>query len=178
MKVYLFIILIWLPTITMIGQPTKEQIQQVEDAKKEVKKMKGKPFPDFELTTMDGEVITKEDAAGKILLINFWFTSCKPCIMEMPEMNEMVKGFNSEEIIFLAPTFDNGALVSKFLDKRDFDYQIIPDVKDFCLEMNVRSYPTHFIVNREGIIEKVIIGYSSMTVRALKKTAHKLLKSE
>ncbi|WP_370086196.1 TlpA family protein disulfide reductase [Ekhidna sp.] len=178
MKIHFYILLIYLPAIALVGQPTKEQIKAVETAKKEVKRMKGQPFPDFALTTLEGTVITKEDTKGKILLVNFWFSRCKPCIMEMPEMNEMVKELKDEEIIFLAPTFDDAELVDKFLDKRDFDYHIIPNVKDFCLEMNVRSYPTHFIVNREGIIEKVIIGYSSMTVGALKKTARKLLKSE
>ena len=172
----LFLIII---TLCVQAQaPTKQQIKQVEDAKKEVKKMKGKSFPDFELTTLDGQIITKEDAKGKILLVNFWFTRCKPCIMEMPEMNEMVDEFKDEEILFLAPTFDDERMVNAFLKKRNFDYQIIPDVKDFCLELNVRSYPTHFIVNREGNIEKVIIGYSSVTVGTLKRSIRKLLNSE
>jgi peroxiredoxin len=159
-------------------QPTKEQIRQVEDAKKEVKRMKGQPFPEFELTTLDGETFTKEQLKGKIFLVNFWFTRCRPCIMEMPEMNEMVEEFQDEGIIFLAPTFDDEQQVRNFLAKRDFIYQSIPDVKDFCLEMNVRSYPTHFVVDREGNIDKVVIGYSVMTVKALKKSIQKLLKSE
>ncbi|MEP5104786.1 MAG: hypothetical protein ABJQ84_09215, partial [Ekhidna sp.] len=90
----------------------------------------------------------------------------------------MVQSFAAEGIVFLAPTFDDHVTVKKFLQKREFEYQIVPDVKDFCLEMNVRSYPTHFVVNREGTIEKVVIGYSSMTVGALRKSIRKLLKSE
>lgn len=157
-------------------QPTEEQIRQVEEAKKEVKRMKGQPFPDFELTSLDGTVYTKDELKGKILLVNFWFSRCTPCIQEMPEMNEMVDEFKDEDIVFLAPTFDNEDQVNKFLTRRDFKYDIVPDVKDFCLEMNVRSYPTHFVVNREGTIEKVIIGYSVMTVKGLKKSIRKLLK--
>ncbi|MEQ9009077.1 MAG: TlpA disulfide reductase family protein, partial [Ekhidna sp.] len=101
-----------------------------------------------------------------------------PCIKEMPEMNEMVEEFKNEGIVFLAPTFDDEQQVRKFLEKREFIYESIPDVKDFCVEMNVRSYPTHFVVNREGIIDKVVIGYSVMTVGTLKKSIRKLLKSE
>ncbi|MEP1033273.1 TlpA disulfide reductase family protein [Ekhidna sp.] len=160
------------------SQPTEEQIQQVAEAKKEVKKMKGKSFPDFTLTTLDGTSYTKEELKGKILLVNFWFSRCTPCIMEMPEMNEMVSEFKNENIVFLAPTFDDLEKVNKFLGKREFLYEIVPDVKDFCLALNVRSYPTHFVVNRDGVIEKVIIGYSSVTVGALRKSIRKLLKSE
>jgi len=158
--------------------PTKAQIKEVADAKKEVKRLKGEPFPPFTLTTLDGKVVASEDTKGKILLVNFWFTRCKPCILEMPEMNEMVEEFQDEEIIFIAPTFDSHEQVSKFLRKRDFDYQSIPDAKDFCLEMNVRSFPTHFIVNQEGVIDKVVVGYSSLTVKTLRKSIRKLLKPE
>lgn len=169
-------LLILLPLLSLAQQPTKEQIKEVADARKEVKRMKGEPFPDFELTTLDGKTYTKKQLEGEIYLVNFWFTRCKPCIMEMPEMNEMVEEFKEEGIVFLAPTFDDEEQVRKFLGKRTFAYQSIPGVKDFCQEMNVRSYPTHFIVNREGIIDKVVIGYSVMTVKALKKSIRKLLK--
>ena len=140
--------------------------------------MKGEPFPDFNLTTLNGDIITNEDTKGKILLVNFWFTRCRPCIMEMPEMNEMVEEFKDEEVLFIAPTFDDTEMVTGFLSKRSFSYEIIPDVKDFCLKMNVRSYPTHFVINAEGMIEKVVIGYSSATVSTLRKSVRKLLDSE
>ncbi len=157
---------------------TSEQVKMVEDAKKKVKKTKGEIFPLFELTTIDGEKVNYENTKGKIVLINFWFTRCKPCIMEIPEMNEMVEEFKSENVVFIAPTFDSDELVKKFLQERIFDYQIVPGVKEYCKQMNIYSYPTHFVLNREGTIEKVIIGYSSMTVGALRKSVRKLLKSK
>lgn len=172
------LLLVILFPLTLLSQPTAEQIRQVEEAKKEVKKMKGQSFPSFKLSDMDGTVYSKEELNGKIFLINFWFTRCTPCIQEMPEMNKLVDEFRGEGVVFLAPTFDDENQIHQFLNKRDFNYTIIPDEKDFCLELNVRSYPTHFVVNEEGIIEKVIIGYSSMTVRALRKSIRKLLKSK
>lgn len=178
MRNQLFIVLLFFPLLTFSQQPTKEQIKQVEEARKEVKRMKGQSFPDFELTALDGKVYSKEELQGKILLVNFWFSRCGPCIMEMPEMNEMVSEFSDEEIVFLAPTFDSNDEVNRFLEKRDFDYEIIADVKEFCKEMKIQSYPTHFVVNREGFIEKVVIGYSTMTISTLRKSIRKLLKSE
>lgn len=157
-------------------QPTKAQMKQVEDAKKEVKSMKGQLFPNFKLTTMDGDEVTSKNTKGKIILFNFWFTSCGPCIKEMPELNEMVQEFEDEGVLFIAPTFNDTDQVDQFLKRFDFDYSIVSDVKDFCLELNIRSYPTHFIVNKEGMIEKVMIGYSVVTVSSLRKNLKKLLK--
>ncbi|MEO9485518.1 MAG: TlpA disulfide reductase family protein [Ekhidna sp.] len=176
MRYNIFLIIFLLPVFSF-SQPTAEQMRQVEEAKKEVRRMKGSKFPEFELTTIDGKTYTNKDFEGKVLVVNFWFSSCKPCIVEMPEMNELVEEYKNEEIVFLAPTFDDEERVRKFLTRRDFDYEIVADVKDFCLALNVRSYPTHFVINREGIIERVIIGYYFGTMKALRKSVRKLLKS-
>ncbi|MFK7951943.1 MAG: TlpA family protein disulfide reductase [Ekhidna sp.] len=156
--------------------PTKEQVKQVEDAKKAVKAMNGEAFPEFKLTTVSGEEVSSENTKGKIVLFNFWFTRCGPCIKEIPELNELVEEFKNEDVLFIAPTFDDDAQVEKFLTRFDFDYKIVADVKDFCLELNIRSYPTHFVINKDGTIEKVMIGYSMMTVKSLRKSLRKLLK--
>lgn len=158
-------------------QPTKEQVKQVEDAKKEVKAMKGNKFPEFDITSLYGQSLTSENTKGKIVLFNFWFTRCGPCIQEIPELNELAKEFEDQDVLFIAPTFDGTPQVERFLNRFDFEYEIVPDVKEFCLELNIRSYPTHFIVNKEGIIEKVMIGYSVTTIKSLKKSLLKLLKS-
>jgi peroxiredoxin len=176
MKLSIVIVFLASTLQTIAQQPTKEQIQQVEDARKEVKSMKGKTFPEFDLIGMNGDTISSENSEGKIVLLNFWFTGCRPCIQEIPELNEMVKEFQSEDIVFVAPTFDDSTQVSKFLKRFEYNYDIVPDVKDFCLQLNIRNYPTHFIINKEGIIEKVMIGYSTTTVASLRKSLKKLLK--
>lgn len=178
-KIFFLLIASTLFSFCLAQGPTKEQIRQVEQARKEVKKMKGQKFPEYAFTTMDGREITSEDTKGKYVLFNFWFTRCRPCIEEIPELNELVETYEDrEDVLFIAPTFDAMDQVAKFGNKFEFKYQQVPNVKDFCLEMNVRSYPTHFIINPEGMIEKVVIGYSSVTVKSLKKTMEKLLASE
>jgi peroxiredoxin len=159
------------------AQPTPEQIKQVADAKKEVKKMKGEKFPDFKLTTIDGKTYTNEDLKGKIVLFNFWFTSCRPCIEELPDINAIVKEYADEDIIFIAPTFDDQSKVDKFLKRFTVEYEVVADVKEFIVdENNIRTFPTHFVIDREGYIERVVIGYSVLTDNMLKKAINKLLK--
>lgn len=173
-----YLILLLFPMLLFSQQPTKEQIKKVATDKKEVRKMKGKPFPDFQLTTIDGNQVSSEDTKGKYVLFNFWFTRCRPCIEEMPELNELVAEYSDEDVLFLAPTFDDSLQVKKFLNRFEFDYQLISNEKAFCNELNVTSFPAHFVVNREGIVERVVIGYSQYTVGWLRKSLDKLLKSE
>lgn len=157
-------------------QPTPEQIKQVEDARKEVMRMKGEKFPSFQLKTIDGKTYDSEELQGKILLFNFWFTTCRPCVEELPDINALVKEFEGEEIVFIAPTFDDQVKVDLFLKRFNFEYEVVADVKDFVLENNVRSFPTHFVIDREGYVEKVVVGYSVITDNMLRKAINKLLK--
>ena len=157
-------------------EPTKDQIKEVEDARKAVKRMDGKKFPDFELTTVSGKTYKSEELRGKIVLLNFWFTTCRPCIEELPDINALVEEFQDEDIVFIAPTFDTVDKVEKFLKRFDFKYEVVSDVKEFTVANNVRSFPTHFVIDQEGYIEKVVIGYSVLTDNMLRKAINKLLK--
>ena len=51
----------------------------------------GKPFPDFKVKDTTGRVWTKADIIGKPFVLNYWHTGCRPCIKEMPELNEWMK---------------------------------------------------------------------------------------
>ena len=51
----------------------------------------GKPFPDFKVKDTTGRVWTKADIIGKPFALNYWHTGCRPCIKEMPELNEWMK---------------------------------------------------------------------------------------
>lgn len=159
-----------------VSGQTKEQIRQVEEAKELVKDMEGKPFPPFSITTNQGVNYTDSNLKGKIVLLNFWFTSCRPCVEELPDINKLKKEFESENVIFIAPTFEGDVQVDKFLKRFSFEYEIVPDVKDFVLANNVRSFPTHIVIDQEGIVKKVVNGYSVLTDNMLRKAVRKLLK--
>ncbi len=163
-------------TYSLAQQPTPEQIKQVKQAKKEVQKMEGSPFPTFELQTITGEVYTNENLKGKVFLFNFWFTSCRPCVEELPAINELVQEFKKEGVVFIAPTFEELPKVEKFINRFEFKYEPVADVKGFVLSNNVRSFPTHFVIDKKGYVQKVMTGYSDLTANALRKAINKLLK--
>lgn len=62
----------------------------------------GKPAPTFSMHTMEGEIITLEELQGNLVYLDFWSTSCRPCIEEMPEFNELQEAFKDEQIRFLS----------------------------------------------------------------------------
>ena len=60
----------------------------------------------FNLQTIDSQNISFSDIKNKPTIINFWFTSCKPCVEEMPVLNKLVKKY-SDKVNFISITPDN-----------------------------------------------------------------------
>lgn len=83
----------------------------------------GEVVPDFAVQTLDGNTIKLSDLKGKLVVINWWATFCKPCIAEMPGLNMLVEKYGSEDVVFLALAMDTEADLRAFLEQQDFLYQ-------------------------------------------------------
>ncbi len=132
-----------------------------------------KPMASLRLTDLDNTIWSTEKLKGKIVVINFWFTACRPCIQEMPHLNKLVAATDST-IVFLAPAPENQAQIKKFLKKFRFDYHIIPSSLDYITMMNIENFPTHLVIDKEGIIRYVWIGYSNEIKSKLEQEINKL----
>lgn len=117
-------------------------------------KYKGKPLPDITLETMDGKTITSKDLKGKIVMINFWSTTCGPCIIEMPELNRLQEDYK-DKVVFLAPLPENTSKATKLIAKHPFQFIIAPNSSDLFEQLGIDGYPKNFFVDREGIIQEV-----------------------
>lgn len=111
----------------------------------------GKPIPKFALKDLNGKTLKLEDFKGKPMVINFWFTSCPPCVMEMPELNRIKSLPEYSDVSFLAITFDNKDKVKKFLTKKQFDFIHLVNAKEYC-EYFTTDYPINLFVDKNGIV--------------------------
>ncbi len=138
---------------------TPEQLNQLlGNAKKEYQNAWIGKSVSYSFRDLKGTNSSFEELRGKIVVINFWFAGCKPCLKEMPELNRLVLEHNNKEVVFLAFTFDSEHVLNRFLAKREFSYKIIPSSEPFISEMNVEFYPTHMILDKNGTIRFVMTG--------------------
>lgn len=125
-------------------------------SKEELKfyQMQGKPVPDFSFTDINGKVYTPANTKGKLVLFKCWFIGCVPCVKEMPALNEMVKKYeNREDILFISLASDSKKELQQFLTKITFDYATVPNQGKYMSDkLNVTAYPTHFLINKDGIL--------------------------
>jgi peroxiredoxin len=119
--------------------------------------------PAFNLTSLDGKIFELASLRGKVVVLNFWFTGCVPCIAEMPKLNELVEKFKDDEVVFIAPTWDSKIVLQSFLKSHTFKYNIVPSamnliVKTYSNGTGEVAMPTSIIIDKEGNIHTRIAG--------------------
>ena len=108
--------------------------------------------PEFEGTTMQGEKIDSKLLKDDLVILNFWYTACSPCIGEIPELNRLVEQYKSDKIRFLAFTSDDKEQIPGFLAKHPFKYEIIPGAWAVEKAFGVSSHPTHVVIQSGRIL--------------------------
>jgi peroxiredoxin len=121
-------------------------------------KMEGKHFPTFDFTDLNGIEYNNENTKGKIIVLKCWFIKCHACIAEFPKLNELAEKYqNRNEIVFIGLALDPKEELNQFLSKKAFSYSVVADQKQFISNnLGISGYPTHFIIDRNGIIKKVV----------------------
>ena len=119
---------------------------------------KDQPLPEGDFLQMiDGSVKSFSDYKGKLLVINFWYINCGPCIVEMPYLNDLVDKYKNEDIQFLALSFDTIPDIKSFLNRTEFKYEHGSISRSMMYDFTPVA-PGHFIVDTEGVIRDIIVG--------------------
>jgi len=111
-----------------------------------IKNLVGCVMPDFTAQTLNGQFISKQSLKGKVVVMNFWFIGCKPCLAELPALNTLVEQYKGKEVVFIAFGRDSKQqTVEKFLPKHEFKFQLVTEGKD---------YADKFLANATGVSPK------------------------
>ena len=120
----------------------------------------GAPAATF--TTLEGKPIALNDLRGKVVLVNFWATSCPGCIKEMPGMVETYNQYKDRgfEIIAVAMSYDPPNYVANFVQTRQLPFPVALDVNGEHARAfgNVQLTPTSFIIGKDGRILEQKLG--------------------
>lgn len=118
--------------------------------------------PSFSLEALDGTTITLDELKDKVVVLNFWATWCPPCVAEIPHLIDIQKDY-SEDLQVIGVSFDESIEdVKEFRSKKDIHYPIAMSTPDIVQSFgHVRSIPTTFIIDKDGFVRDIIVGYHS-----------------
>ena len=121
----------------------------------------GLPAPTFIFPGLDGRMVDLQAYRGKVVFLNIWATWCPPCREEMPSMEGLYQELKREDFEILAVSIDEAgaAAVAPFMKKYHLSFPALLDPEGKMKNLyGVTGVPESFIINKEGIIEKIVIG--------------------
>ena len=118
--------------------------------------------PQITYTLLDGRKASLGDLRGKVVLINFWATSCTSCVAEMPQIVATHEKFKSRgfETLAVAMSYDPPAFVANFAESRKLPFGVVIDNTGAIAQGfgDVRLTPTTFVLDKRGAIVRRYVG--------------------
>ena len=118
--------------------------------------------PQFEYTLLDGSKSSTQAQRGKVLLVNFWATSCVTCVKEMPQIvathrKYAARGFDT---LAVAMSYDPPTYVANFAHSRQLPFGVVIDNTGAIAQGfgDVRLTPTTYLIDKRGAIVKRYVG--------------------
>jgi peroxiredoxin len=118
--------------------------------------------PEVTFIGIKGERIAPADLKGKVVMVNFWATSCTTCVAEMPEMVSTYNKYKSQglEFVAVAMKYDAPNYVVNFAETRQLPFKVALDVTGEAAKAygDVAMTPTTFVIDKDGKIIKRYVG--------------------
>lgn len=122
--------------------------------------------PDFSLPALDGSLVRLSDSIGKkVILIDFWSTSCEPCLVSMPLLAELYSKYRDQGLEILAISLDgpeSRAQVANVVHQKGMNFPVLLDEEtEVVAQYNPkRELPFQALIDRSGHIVRTKGGYS------------------
>jgi cytochrome c biogenesis protein CcmG/thiol:disulfide interchange protein DsbE len=113
----------------------------------------GERAPEFVLTTFDGQEINSESLAGKIIVLNFWASWCKPCEQEAADLQTAWEEYDpTGQVVFLGVDYvDTEPEAMEYLAKFDITYPNGPDLGTrISQSFRIQGVPETYFIDQDG----------------------------
>jgi len=130
-----------------------------------------KPAPDFSLSDIDGTKVRLADFKGKVVVLNFWSTTCAPCVAELSSLNALYRELKGSGLTVLGISLDRTIKpVKELAEKQHIAY---PLLMDSLQEVYFDTYalfgqPVSIVIDRSGLVQEKLLGqvdWSSAQIR-------------
>lgn len=142
----------------------EKPMQDIEPLKNEasIPNLAGNLYPDNTPVNLD-------DYKGHLVLLDFWYMDCFPCIKAIPHLNELHHKYKDKglKVVGLNPINNNEKDLKRFpnfLEKNIIDYPIMFVERDDSKKMKVFIYPTLYLVDKNGKVLHSEIGFGEEIV--------------
>jgi peroxiredoxin/outer membrane lipoprotein-sorting protein len=126
--------------------------------------MVGERAPDFTLPDLDGQEVKLSDLRGSIVVLDFWAIWCAPCVQALPHIQKLHERYEGKPVRILGVNRDrpgSGERVRTLLERREITFrQVLDEAGDAAGKFNVSGIPHMVIIDQQGVIREVKVGFA------------------
>jgi peroxiredoxin len=119
----------------------------------------GKPLetgdfaPDWNLVSSNGEMITLSDYRGELVLIDFFFAGCPPCIEILPGLNNLYRKYRDQGLQIIGINIiDTKKTLEYFRERHGINYPLLLGNHDVGTAYNITKFPALYLIDKKGKI--------------------------
>jgi thiol-disulfide isomerase/thioredoxin len=132
----------------------------VEDAKKR-QAILDKPATEWSCKDLDGKEHALKDYRGRVVVLDFWYRGCGWCIRAMPQMKEIATHYADKPVTIFGMNTDRNEDDARFvIDKMGLNYGNLK-ATGVPEKYKVQGFPTLLIIDQEGVLRDIHVGYSA-----------------
>jgi len=135
----------------------------------------GQLAPKFELPDLQGNMVSLEELRGKVVMLDFWATWCGPCRRSMPMLEELQDEFPEDLVLLAINLVESPDLVRSFVAENAIRSRVLLDEEGQVGRIyRSLSIPMQVIIDKEGIVQHIEVGFVGGSKERLKNQIEKL----
>jgi peroxiredoxin len=138
-------------------------------------KLIGQPAPEFETTDLNGTRVRLADLRGQVVVLDFWYRGCGWCIKAMPQINQLAADFVRQPVAIFGMNTDREEADARFVvDKMELKHPTLK-AEGLPQKFGVQGFPTLLVIDKQGIVRDMHVGYSPTLRDEVARTIQHLL---
>jgi RNA polymerase sigma factor (sigma-70 family) len=156
----------------------EQQARAVVEAAERRAAVLGQPAPNWSTTDLDGKPHALKDYRGKVVILDFWYKDCFWCVRAMPQVKEVADHFKDQPVVvFGMNTQDKDEDARPVVAKMGLNYATLK-AAGLAEKYKVQGFPTLIVIDQEGIVRDMHVGYSPTLKEEVIKSVERLLKGK
>jgi peroxiredoxin len=130
---------------------------------------------DFTLKSIDNNEYTLNQLKGNVIIIDFWATWCRPCILSIPIFNELYEKYKDKGVLILGIGLDEERAIRQFVERHKISYPVLIGTSEVSRKYGIRAIPTTYVIDKKGKVAARHVGFMPNLKNILEQEIKKLL---